>query len=295
MAAMQPSQEKFAELALPEYGHWRIHIRVVLNSIESTNRSSKMMMTDYTSYRKALVALAVLALAPLSFGQNAPPKPFGTYIVYSAAGVFDANIPPLEGDLAAWFHGTVMGRSHSDLQLEHARADQYFLSTFGISPGSAMPFGLDPRNGYTAYFVSGENVPQEGWTVRDGGFMAMIGNDGSGGTTLRGSWGGPTGKWVPAGSFVVFGDYNIRVTGPGKGNGNDKDVRKPIIIHYESAEPIIGNPYQAGILFQCRIFHPQFGTGLAQGISIPKVTVDGRTIANIRNVLTFPGLGFAAQ
>jgi len=245
--------------------------------------------------RRALVVFAALGLASLSFGQNRPPAPFGKYIVYSAAGVFNPNIPPVEGDLAAWFHGTVMGRSQAEMAQEHARADQFFLTTFGIAPGVAMPFGLDPRNAYTAYVVSGENVPSEGWVVRDGGFMAVTGNDGSGGRKLYGTWGGGAGKWVPAGTFVVYGDYNIRVTGPGQGNGNDKDVRKPIIIHYESAEPIIGNPYQAGILFQCRVSHPEFGAGLAQGISIPRTMADGRTIANIRNILTFPGLGFGAQ
>ena len=260
-------------------------------------------MTRNREYlRWMLTASAVLGLASVAFGENPPPTPFGKYIVYSAAGVFNPNTPPQEGDLAAWFHGTIMGRSAFDIQQEQSRADQYFLNTFGIMLGNSMAFGLDPRNAYTAYFISGENVPPDGWVVRDGGFMAVVGDDGSGGMVLRGSWGGPSGKWVPNGSFVVHGNYNIRVTGPGKGNGNDKkgngndkDVRKPIIIHYESAEPIIPNPYQQGILFQCRISHPEFGTGLAQGISIPKSTADGRTVANIRNVLTFPGLGFAAQ
>ena len=253
------------------------------------------MMTTRTRAPWALAALAAISLTSLSYGQNPPPAPFGKYLVYSAAGVFNPNVPPVEGDLAAWFHGTIMGRTPFEIQQEQAKADQYFQNTFGIMPGHSMAFGLDPRNAYTAYFISGENVPREGWVVRDGGFMAVTGDDGSGGMTLHGTWGGPAGRWVPAGSFVVFGDYNIRVTGPGNGNGNDKDVRKPIIIHYESAEPIIGNPYQAGILFQCRISHPEFGMGLAQGISIPKSTADGRTIANIRNVLTFPGLGFGAQ
>ena len=253
------------------------------------------MRTTHSRARWAAAALVATLFASLSFGQNPPPAPFGKYLVYSAAGVFNPNTPPPEGDLAAWFHGTVMGRSASQIQEEQAKADLYFLNTFGIMPGQSMAFGLDPRNAYTAYFISGENVPREGWVVRDGGFMATIGDDGSGGMTLRGTWGGATGRWVPAGSFVVFGDYNIKVTGPGNGNGDDKDVRAPIIIHYESAEPIIGNPYQAGILFQCRISNPEFGTGLAQGISIPRTTADGRTVANIRNVLTFPGLGFAAQ
>jgi hypothetical protein len=252
-------------------------------------------MRNHTGRRWIVSALALAGFVSLSFGQNPPPAPFGKYLVYSAAGVFNPGVPPAEGDLAIWFHQTIMGRSTFQIQQEQAKADQYFLNTFGIPLGSSTAFGLDPRNAYTAYFISGENVPPEGWVVRDGGFRVAVGNDGSGGMKLFGTWGGPSGKWVPAGTSMVFGEYNIRVTGPGKGSGNDQDVRQPIIIHYESAEPIIPNPHQAGILFQCRITNPQFGSGLAQGVSIPKSAGDGRTIANIRNVLTFPGLGFAAQ
>jgi hypothetical protein len=230
--------------------------------------------------------------------QNPPPQPFGRYLVYTAAGVYDASIPPEEGDLTVWYHQTIMGRTPAQVAVVQAKADQYFLDVFGILPGNSVAFGVDPRNEYRAYFISGKDVPPEGWVVRDGGFMVAIGDDGSGGTTLHGTWGGAAGRWVPKGSFVVFGDYNIAVTGPGRGDGNDKEVRKPILIHYESAEPIIPNPYQAGILFQCRLSSNDFndfGGGLAQGISIPHKTADGRTIANIRNILTFPGLGFAAH
>ncbi|GAI81246.1 unnamed protein product, partial [marine sediment metagenome] len=28
--------------------------------------------------------------------------------------------------------------------------------------------------------------------------------------TLYGEWGGAVGKWVPAGSILVYGDYNIK-------------------------------------------------------------------------------------
>jgi hypothetical protein len=93
---------------------------------------------------------------------------------------------------------------------------------------------------------------------------------------------------------VVFGDYNIADVGPGRGNGKDTNVRPPILIHYESTDPIVPNPYLSGIFFQCRLISAEFGTGLAQGISIPHMK-NGKTVANIRNILTFPGLGFAAQ
>ncbi|RUL87972.1 hypothetical protein [Tautonia sociabilis] len=220
-----------------------------------------------------------------------PPEPFGTYLVYSAAGVYDPSIPPAEGDLALWFHRDVMGRGPAQIAAERARADAYFQATFGVPPGRSSAFGLDPRNEYRAYVVSGENVPPEGWVVRDGGFMVTIG---AGGATLRGTWGGPSGRWVPEGTVMVFGDYNIAAPGVGNGRRGDREI----IIHYESAEPIIPNPFQEGILFQCRLTSDSFddfGGGLAQGISIPRVGADGRLVANIRNVLTFPGLGFDAE
>ncbi|HSM54808.1 MAG TPA: hypothetical protein VK879_01535 [Candidatus Sulfomarinibacteraceae bacterium] len=37
------------------------------------------------------------------------------------------------------------------------------------------------------------------------------------------------------------------------------------------------------------------GGGLAQGVFKMHTTEDGRQISNIRNVITFPGLGFEAQ
>ncbi len=239
------------------------------------------------------LALAGIAMAvdvnPLLAQKNPAPDPFTNYIVYSAAGVFDPNVPPSEGDLARWFHETIMGRTPVEVEDERRRADQYFEEVFGIPPGSSAAFGLDPRNEYTAYFISGENVPPRGWVVRDGGFIVSIGE---GGMNLHGTWGGPEGRWVPEGTIMVFGEYNIAVTGPGRGNSSHREIKDPIISHYESTDPIIPNPHQPeGILFQCRLISGDFGVGLAQGISIPKMTADGRTIANIRNILTFPGLG----
>jgi hypothetical protein len=248
-----------------------------------------------------LIAMTVLLSTISAQAQkNPPPQPFSKYLVYTAAGVYDPNIPPPQGNLAEWYQQVVMRWTPAEVAAKQAEADQYFLSTFGIPLGSSVAFGVDPRNEYRAYFISDENVPPEGWVVRDGGFMVTTGDDGSGGMILHGTWGGPAGRWVPEGTFAVFGFYNIAVTGPGRGRGKDDTdedtpVRAPIIIHYQSAEPIIPNPHQAGVLFQCRLISSDFGMGLAQGISIPHKTADGKTIADIRNILTFPGLGFAAQ
>jgi hypothetical protein len=220
----------------------------------------------------ALGSILIIALAwPVAAASPAvqAPAPFGKYLVYSAAGVYDASVPPAEGDLADWFHREIMGRDDAELATERARADAYFAETFGslYTPGSLTAFGADPRNEYRAYFISGESVPPEGWVVRDGGFLATLSD----------------------GGLVVFGDYNIKATKPGRGGTPD-----PILIHYESTDPIYPQA-DGSLLFRCRLFSESFedfGGGLAQGISDAQQLPDGRTVANIRNILTFPGLGF---
>lgn len=222
----------------------------------------------------ATLSLALFATSSGTAASAPPsPEPFGKYLVYSAAGVFDEAIPPAEGDLAEWFHRDIMGRDSSEVETERAAADAYFTETFGAAytPGSLFAFGLDPRNEYRVYFISGMKVPAEGWVVRDGGFMAILDD----------------------GSMVVYGDYNIKVTRPGAGSPDPE----PLIIHYESLDPIHSHADDS-IYFRCVLSSDafeDFGGGLAQGVSAPHTLPDGRTVANIRNVLTFPGLGFAAQ
>lgn len=230
------------------------------------------------SRKHSLAALVVvptaLALATIAAAHSAwpAPAPFGKYLVYTAASVYDPSVPPAEGDLADWFHRDVMGRSDAEIGAERAAADAYFAATFpGLyTPGSLEAFGLDPRVGYTAYFISGENVPPEGWVVRDGGFRADLSD----------------------GTVVVYGDYNIKAMGPGR-SGREAE---PIIIHYESVDPIHPHPDGSGY-FRCRLSSSSFndfGGGLAQGMFANQTLPDGRVISNIRNILTFPGLGFAA-
>jgi hypothetical protein len=239
------------------------------------------------SRRKRFTVLGVVILLALTAvaaaWPHAPtPDPFGKYLVYSAAGVYDPDIPATQalpevaeyGDLATWFHEGVMGRNQEELEAEEAAADAYFEETFGdLYTGDLIAFGVDPRNEYRAYYVSGMRVPSEGWVVRDGGFSTVLMDDGS------------------FAGIAVYGDYNIKVTKQGKG-GPQPD---PIVIHYQSAEPIVPNA-DGSLMFLCELSSESFddfGGGLAQGISASR-TVDGYTVANIRNVLTFPGLGFDA-
>lgn len=151
-----------------------------------------------------------------------------------------------------------------------------------------QPFGQDPRTDYRAYKITGYRVPANGWLVRDGGFILDL----PAGTVLHGEYGGEAGITLPSDGFVVFGEYNIDVTGPGIGNDPDN-----IIIHYESQSPIVPSP-DFGTAFLCRVTSDSFddhGGGLAQGVFRNHMTDDGRQVSNIRNIITFPGLGFEGE
>ncbi len=269
----------------------RFNFLMIFVSPEYLKKEEFSIMSKKRIVAFGMVLLAALLVLPaLGFANGGSPSPtpqgFDKYLVYTAAGLYDPGVPPAEGDLADWFHKDVMGRSVAEIASEKAAADAFFLARFG--PGlTSMPFGVDPRSEYRAYVISGEWVASEGWVVRDGGFMVMVPDDGSGGKTLYGTWGGPTGTWVPAGSMIVFGDYNIKREGPGNSAGS---TTQPLIIHYQSADPIIQHPFEDGIKFNCTVISEDFGEGLAQGLSRPE-TVGGKLQANIRNILTFPGLG----
>jgi hypothetical protein len=153
------------------------------------------MLNKKQLFQFGLIVMAMLTLAAAPLSTVNPPEPFGKYLVYSAAGGYDRSIPPAEGDLAEWFHKEIMGRDDAAIAAERARADAYFQATFGAlyTPRSLEAFGVDPRNEYRAYFISGMRVPPKGFVVRDGGFRADLSNRG----------------------FVVFGNYNIKVTKTG--------------------------------------------------------------------------------
>ena len=239
--------------------------------------------------------LLVLALVTLLFtyasaqeesAVQPTPESFDKYLVYMANGVFD---PDAEGPDGDFWQREIMGRSDAEIAENQAQAEQFFMERFGLDFSQAqlqegskeiegatmMSFMLNPNREYRAYTISNEAVPSEGWVVRDGGWRVDFSSD----VTVYGNWGGTEGTLVPAGSFVVFGDYNIEVP-----DGEN------IVIHYESGSPITPNE-DGTMMFICDLSHPEWGEGLAQGVVNPGMTEDGRAHANIRNVLTFPGYG----
>lgn len=230
----------------------------------------------------SLIALLALSLLPgqsvLAQDGTQAPDGFDALLVYLASGVYDPNDPDYTAPDGDFWQREIMGRTDAEIEQYRADAVEFFKQRFGIDPTTSedvafTSFMLDPRNEYRAYVVSGRDVPSEGWVVRDGGWTVAVMNPD--GLTLGGEY---EGVHVPQGTMMVFGDYNIEVPG-----------EEPIIIHYQSGGPII--PSDQGIQFHCELFSEELGSGLAQGISAGAVQEDGLFHANVRNVLTFPGLG----
>lgn len=236
------------------------------------------------------LTLSVSGLALAAGGRGAPtPDGFDKYLVYMAAGQYDPADPTYDAPDGMVFQREIMGRSDAEIAQNRQEAIDFFSERFGIDADSDAgvmfgPFMFDPRNEYRAYTISGESVPSAGWVIRDGGWAMSVTDPA--GLTLGGEF---TGQHVPQGTMMVFGDYNIARLGPGNSGGNAAHA-EPLIIHYQSGEPII--PTASGaIMFRCELISDEFGHGLAQGISAPQTLPDGTIQANVRNVLTFPGLG----
>jgi hypothetical protein len=239
-----------------------------------------------------LAAFLLTAAGPANPGSPTPDG-FDKFLVYMAAGVYDPDEPnPLTPEV---FQREIMGRSDEEIAQDRAAAIAFFNERFGLNltdPGglftsftvNGVRFAsgtFDPRNEYRAYVVSEERVPSSGWVVRDGGWSASVVDPE--GITLGGEF---AGVHVPQGTAFAFGDYNILRTLP-----SGKEI-EPILIHYESGGPIIPNADKAGgFMFRCDLISEEFGHGLAQGIVAGVTLPDGSFQQNVRNVLTFPGLG----
>ena len=225
-----------------------------------------------------LLAVGATTASAQGVASQQPPAGFDTMLVYLGTGVFDAADPSYEAPDAEYWHREIMGRSDADIAQNRAEALAFFAERFGLDPETQdglmfTDFMVDPRSEYRAYVSSAAAIPSEGWVVRDGGWMLSVSDPD--GIALGGEF---AGTHVPQGAFFVFGEYNIDVP-----DGDD------IVIHYRSGSAIIAA--ENGMMFRCDLWHPEWGEGMAQGLSAPRTLEDGRTQANIRNVLTFSGFG----
>ena len=226
------------------------------------------------------------------------PAPFRNFLVYTAHGIYDPLKEPLpNGCLAddafifgglcsggkSAFYQKVMNFTEREFAVEEGKAREFFLGRLGLDAEGLseqgrvlfFPWMMDPRRRYTAFVFSGECVPSEGYEVRDGGF-AVAGTDPEG-VELGGEF---VGQKLPLGAMVIFGFYNIRITGP---NAREE------VIRYRSLTPLI--PLEEPSPGNCELEHPVWGEGLAQVLTGNEMLGDGKIQAVMRNVLTFPPLG----
>ncbi|MGE0760806.1 MAG: hypothetical protein AB7O38_27600, partial [Pirellulaceae bacterium] len=223
-----------------------------------------------------VVSLAMTSgsLVGASSQSGAPtPAGFDRYLVYMANGVLEPNTPQmLPGEI---FHQEIMGRSAEEMDAQEALARQFFEQRFGLVEGDGVTvasFTFNPAHNYRAYTISGESVPAEGWVVRDGGFSATV--TAAGGVSLGGEF---EGTHAPQGTRVVFGDYNILVTAPGR-SGEQREERE-IVLHYRSGDPLMVD--QFGVMhFTCGLVDAETDLGIteaewdgiAQGVVRPPQT-----------------------
>lgn len=241
----------------------------------------------------ALLAACRLASPAVAAPPTATPTPFDEYLVLMQTGVFDFNAPhpTLPGCFQTFcdgqfFHEVIMGRSPAEILTEEEAARDFFRSRFGADvddPANAgrlfmTSFMMDPRVLYRVYTWGGRNAPPQGWEVRDGGIFVTVTDPA--GFLLGGDF---AGLHVPVGTLLFFGNYNFLVTHP---NGKP---REELVLRYRSVAPVVPNP--DGLMIQCELEHPDWGLGLAQVFYTTVPRNDGRTRVNLRNVMTFPGLG----
>jgi len=262
---------------------------------------------------KRLVSILYLLLLSFTLNVSASkdslPSGYSKYLSYIANGVYDSSIPhsTVPGCVAGfcdgnYFQTEIMGRDQATIDVLQSQAEIFYLNRFGIDVNAPensgrvlfRSFMLDPRLEYRAYHVSGMKAPEEGWVVRDGGWILIITDPN--GFTLGGEFSGLS---VAAGTMFFYGEYNIDVKKPkSKYKSDDYDNDENIIISYRAGTPALTN--SVGLLpFSCQVALKPLtenfseGTeGLAQGIATAIVPdINGIIRANVRNALTFNDQG----
>ncbi|CAD6880545.1 hypothetical protein [Methylomonas albis] len=257
--------------------------------------------------RITLPSIFLLASFTANAQENKPiaiPEGFKSMAVYFMDGQYDLaspnqDIPNCQNLFCFgtyWFE-TIMGLTPKQIDEEEAAAKTFFLKRFGINVDSATangkaffsPFSTDPRANYRAHILDKYNIHKLGWEVHDGGFLLIL----QAKTELGGDW---TGITVPGGTMVVFGGYAIQPSSLKEIRGTKVLINKgePIVIRYQSGEPILPTGSSGSIFFRCEITSSPWGPGKAQGVGGSVPVADGlapKSIMklNTRNVLTFSG------
>jgi hypothetical protein len=219
-----------------------------------------------------------------------PPAGYGGLIVFIAnAEVPIDMVQPVDGE---HFHRSIMGRDDAEYEKVRAEALEYFRVRYGVNEADKDPnfffnaYQVEPFANYRAYYVTDEEVPSEGWEVRDGGWQLRVINP-EGYTWKAGEF---AGLFAPPGTYVLYGDYNLK-TDDCEGKKSCESPRE-IRMHYRSRCPIqvpgFTLPEVVTFKFSCEVFSDRWGQGLGQGISQPEITNAGAKFQyNAREVITF--------
>ena len=242
----------------------------------------------------AWISILVFAVSSLTvLSQTCPSEPFSAVFTASIDQTFDTLLGFAQDDPELVFFKTYM--QFRDTAIQHTVDDaiQFFNDRYGLDFSASTPneknerffenakmspFILPPdkvNNIVTInnWFRSG-NIRSTCYLVRDGGFQVSF----SANQTLRGSYGGATGK--PAGP-LVYGFFNIEVC-----------KQSPIIIQYQSATPFRIEPIDGIAIANVELYNRVLGHGRAQGIVtvIPDPDEPGRSRVSARSTFTFPTL-----
>ena len=243
----------------------------------------------------AWISILVFAVSSLTvLSQTCPSEPFSAVFTVSLDQTFDDPSAIHQDDPELVFFKTHM--RFRDTAIKHTVDDaiQFFNDRFGLDFSTSTPNEKNERFFENAkmspfivpadevnFIVTINNWIQSGNTrstcylLHDGGFQVTF----SANQTLRGSYGGDTGK--PAADILIYGFYNIDVC-----------QQSPIIIQYQSGTPFRVEPVDGIGTVNCELYNRVLGHGRAQGIGIviPDPDEPGRFRITIRNTFTFPAL-----
>lgn len=190
------------------------------------------------------------------------------------------------------FWTEVFDRDADDIEAHRNAAISFYIERFGIDPDAPefasstflFPFQTNRSANYRAYYISDEPVTAEGWEVVDTGWILVVTDPN--GLTLGGQF---AGFHVPAGAVMLFGEYYL--VPPSDAPRGRRCAPEPIYMTYEAGCPVVPNEF-GDILFRCDVHHPEWGQGMAQGVTAPtRDRDDGLQKQNTRNIITFSGLG----
>jgi len=250
---------------------------------------------------KSIFALITAALLAVSFAASAEKSPWRgdpndpqnknapdnlikamTFISTRPFNSVDGTffLDGLFGGNGMGFFKNVLGLTDQQIEEKRNSVIAFYAERFGIDVNDPKVyftgFQIDPAADYRVIMMTGkDNDPGKGYPILDGGFAVAVIDPA--GLDLGGEF---VGTHVPAGTmFAAGGTYVIKLG----------EHRRDLVINYQSRGPM--QPVGTGGVINCEVFHPVWGKGLGWGYFEFYTLENGQITSQVRNVLTFPGLG----